>query len=46
MGHGCRSGGVLGIMETLIYMAAIVSALIILAWTLDYDDEQDEKIER
>jgi hypothetical protein len=27
-------------METLIYMAAIVAALIILAWTLDYDDER------
>ena len=29
-------------METLIYMAAIVAALIILAWTLDYDDERNE----
>ena len=27
-------------METLIYMAAIVAAFIILAWTLDYNDEQ------
>jgi len=27
-------------MEMLIYMAAIVAALIILAWTLDYDDER------
>ena len=26
-------------MEVLIYMAAIVAAFIILAWTLDYDDE-------
>jgi hypothetical protein len=29
-------------MEVMIYMAAIVAALIILAWTLDYDDEQRE----
>ena len=29
-------------MEMLIYMAAIVAALIILAWTLDYDDERNE----
>ena len=28
-------------MEVLIYMAAIVAAFIILAWTLDYDDEQE-----
>ena len=27
-------------MVILINMAAIVAALIILAWTLDYDDEQ------
>ena len=30
-------------MEVLIYMAAIVAAFIILAWTLDYDNEQEDK---
>ena len=30
-------------MEILIYMAFILAAMIVLAWTLDYDDEQDEK---
>lgn len=29
-------------MEILVYMAAILAALIILAWTLDYDDEQED----
>ena len=29
-------------MEIMIYMAAVVAAFIILAWTLDYDDEQRE----
>ena len=29
-------------METLIYMAFVVAAFIILAWTLDYDNEQEE----
>jgi hypothetical protein len=28
-------------METLIYMAAIVAALIIVAWMLDHNDEQE-----
>jgi hypothetical protein len=28
-------------MEILIYMAFIVAAFIILAWTLDYDDAAD-----
>ena len=31
-------------MEVLIYMAAIVAAFIILAWTLDYDNEQEDKL--
>jgi len=30
-------------MEVLIYMAAVFAAMIILAWTLDYDDEQNDK---
>ena len=29
-------------MEPLIYMAFVLSAIIILAWTLDYDDEQED----
>lgn len=29
-------------MEILVYMAAILAALIILAWTLDYDDERED----
>ena len=29
-------------MEILIYMACVVAAFIILAWTLDYDNEQEE----
>jgi hypothetical protein len=31
-------------MEVLIYMACIVAAFIILAWTLDYDNEQEDKL--
>ena len=31
------------IMIELINGAAIVAALIILAWTLDYDNEQEDK---
>ena len=31
-------------MEVLIYMAAIVAAFIILAWTLDYDNEQEDRL--
>jgi hypothetical protein len=30
-------------MEVLIYMAAVFAAMIILALTLDYDDEQNDK---
>lgn len=30
-------------METLIYMAAIVAAFIVLAWTLDYDDSLEDE---
>ena len=30
-------------MVVLIYMAAVFAAMIILAWTLDYDDEQNDK---
>ena len=30
-------------MEILIYMAAIVAALVILAWTLDLDNEEEDK---
>ena len=30
-------------MEILIYMAAIVAALAILAWTVDSDDEEEDK---
>ena len=29
-------------MEPLIYMAFVLSAIIILAWMLDYDDEQED----
>ena len=29
-------------MEEIIYMAFVVAAFIILAWTLDYDNEQEE----
>ena len=32
-------------MEVLIYMAAVFAAMVILAWTLDYDDEQNDKSE-
>lgn len=31
-------------METLIYMAFVLAAFIIVAWTLDYDDEQEERL--
>jgi hypothetical protein len=27
-------------METLIYVGAVFAAMVILAWTLDYDDEE------
>ena len=30
-------------MEILIYMGAIVAALVILAWTLDSDNEEEDK---
>ena len=30
-------------MELLVNGAAIFAAMVILAWTLDYDDEQSEK---
>ena len=30
-------------MEILIYVGAVFAAMVILAWTLDYDDEQDNK---
>jgi len=30
-------------MEVLIYIAAVFAAMIILALTLDYDDEQNDK---
>ena len=29
-------------MEPLIYIAFVLAAFIIVAWTLDYDDEQEE----
>ena len=32
-------------MEVFIYLIAVFAAMIILALTLDYDDEQDEKDE-
>ena len=32
-------------MEVFIYLVAVFAAMIILAITLDYDDEQDEKDE-
>jgi hypothetical protein len=32
-------------MEVLIYMAAVFAAMVILALTLDYDDEQNDKLE-
>ena len=32
-------------MEVLIYMAAVFAAIVILAWTLDYDNEQNDKPE-
>ena len=32
-------------MEVFIYLTAVFAAMIILALTLDYDDEQDEKDE-
>ena len=31
-------------MELIIHAGAILSALIIVAWTLDYDDEQEDKL--
>tara|TARA_Y100001934_G_C12292977_1_gene745834 strand:+ start:1462 stop:1602 length:141 start_codon:yes stop_codon:yes gene_type:complete len=31
-------------MVELIHGATIVVALIIVAWTLDYDDEQEDKV--
>ena len=30
-------------MEVLIYIGAVFAAMIILALTLDYDDEQNDK---
>lgn len=30
-------------MEVLIYIGAVFAAMVILAWTLDYDDEQNNK---
>ena len=30
-------------MEVFIYIGAVFAALVIVAWTLDYDDEQEEK---
>jgi hypothetical protein len=32
-------------MEVMIYMAAVFAAMVILALTLDYDDEQNDKLE-
>jgi hypothetical protein len=32
-------------MEVLIYTAAVFAAMVILALTLDYDDEQNDKLE-
>jgi hypothetical protein len=32
-------------MEVMIYMAAVFAAMVILALTLDYDDEQNDKPE-
>ena len=32
-------------MEVMIYMAAVFVAMVILALTLDYDDEQNDKLE-
>ena len=32
-------------MEVLIYTAAVFAAMVILALTLDYDDEQNDKPE-
>lgn len=29
-------------MVPIIYMAFVLAAIIIVAWTLDYDDEQEE----
>ena len=30
-------------MEVFIYIGAVFAALVIVAWRLDYDDEQEEK---
>ena len=32
-------------MEVMIYIAAVFAAMVILALTLDYDDEQNDKLE-
>ena len=32
-------------MEVLIYMAAVFATMVILALTLDHDDEQNDKLE-
>ena len=32
-------------MEVMIYIAAVFAAMVILALTLDYDDEQNDKPE-
>jgi NADH:ubiquinone oxidoreductase subunit 6 (subunit J) len=29
-------------MELLIYIGAVFAAMVILAWTLDYDDKMEE----
>lgn len=31
-------------MELLIYTTAIFAALVILTWTLDYDDEESDEL--
>jgi len=32
-------------MEVMIYIVAVFAAMVILALTLDYDDEQNDKLE-
>ena len=32
-------------MEVLIYIVAVFAAMVILALTLDYDDEENDKLE-
>ena len=32
-------------MEVMIYIVAVFAAMVILAMTLDYDDEQNDKLE-